>query len=160
MNPHQKKPLARKRQAGVAAVEFALIAVVMLSLFAGLSIYWDVLQTQQVLSRATGDGARQAHRLLTSGGMNTSEIESVVGRTVCDSLDSYLPLQSCAQDVKVSLTEEAGRPRERKLTVEYQRPPMLGRKNPDETHPSNPKPLSQEPDTLQAVSIITLPLRQ
>ncbi|MET1114737.1 MAG: TadE/TadG family type IV pilus assembly protein [Comamonas sp.] len=52
-------------QRGIAALELALLALfVMLPMLLGLAAFWDVLQTQQVLTRATGDGARQVSRLL------------------------------------------------------------------------------------------------
>lgn len=55
----------RRLQRGIAALEFALLAVfVMLPMLLGLVAFWEVLQTQQVLVRATGDGARQVARLL------------------------------------------------------------------------------------------------
>lgn len=60
-------PQGKAQQTGVAAVEFALVAVVMLSLLLGLSIYWRAYQAQQSLTRAAGDGARLVHSLLTSG---------------------------------------------------------------------------------------------
>ncbi|MCD2512157.1 hypothetical protein [Comamonas endophytica] len=52
-------------QRGIAALELALLALfVMLPMLLGLAAFWEVLQTQQVLVRATGDGARQVSRLL------------------------------------------------------------------------------------------------
>lgn len=52
---------------GVASVEFAMIAVVMLMIFLGLSIYWRTYQVQQSLTRAAGDGARHIHSLMATG---------------------------------------------------------------------------------------------
>ena len=43
---------------GVAAIEFALLLVLMLTLLLGLFWSWHVLQTYQTVVRATGDGAR------------------------------------------------------------------------------------------------------
>lgn len=45
-------------QRGVAAVEFALLLLLMVSLLFGLFVFWYVLQTHQTVTRATGDGAR------------------------------------------------------------------------------------------------------
>lgn len=59
------RPPSRHLQRGIAALEFALLALfVMLPMLLGMAAFWDVLQTQQVLTRATGDGARQISRML------------------------------------------------------------------------------------------------
>lgn len=55
--------LYRLRQCGVAAVEFALVLLLMLLLFSGLLVYWQVFQAQQSVARATGDGARMLQEL-------------------------------------------------------------------------------------------------
>lgn len=59
-----KKP---QSQHGVAAIEFALIATVMVVMLIGLFIFWRAFQAQQSLTRATGDGARMAHSLIAAG---------------------------------------------------------------------------------------------
>ncbi|XJC73811.1 TadE/TadG family type IV pilus assembly protein [Delftia tsuruhatensis] len=56
-----------RRQRGVAAVEFALIAGVMVMLLMGMFVYWRVLQAQQSVARATGDGARMVQHLAFGG---------------------------------------------------------------------------------------------
>ena len=43
---------------GIAAIEFALLLLLMMALVMGLFWSWHVLQTYQSLVRATGDGAR------------------------------------------------------------------------------------------------------
>ena len=57
--------LNRTRQTGLAAIEFAFVgALIMLPVLLGIFVFWEVLQTQQVVTRATGDGARQVLRTL------------------------------------------------------------------------------------------------
>lgn len=63
---HHKLEMSRF-QHGVAAVEFALIAVFMISLLLGLFVFWRYFQAHQSLTRAAGDGARAAHSLIASG---------------------------------------------------------------------------------------------
>jgi len=55
------------RQRGVAAIEFALIAVFMLVMLLGLTVYWRAFQAQQSLTRAAGDGARAILGVLAVG---------------------------------------------------------------------------------------------
>lgn len=51
---------------GVAAIEFALLLVLMLTLLLGLFWSWHVLQTYQTVVRATGDGARLLQEIVFS----------------------------------------------------------------------------------------------
>ena len=51
---------------GVAAIEFALLLVLMLGLLLGLFWSWHVLQTYQTVVRATGDGARLLQEIVFS----------------------------------------------------------------------------------------------
>jgi hypothetical protein len=46
------------KQRGMASVEFALIAVLLIVMLLGILVYWRVFQAQQSLTRAAGDGAR------------------------------------------------------------------------------------------------------
>lgn len=55
------------RQQGLAAIEFALIASIMVLMLLGSLVYWRSFQAQQSLTRAAGDGARAALSLITSG---------------------------------------------------------------------------------------------
>ena len=55
------------RQRGVAAIEFALIAVFMIVMLLGLTVYWRAFQAQQSLTRAAGDGARAILGVLAAG---------------------------------------------------------------------------------------------
>ena len=54
-------------QRGVAAIEFALIAVFMIVMLLGLTVYWRAFQAQQSLTRAAGDGARAILGVLAVG---------------------------------------------------------------------------------------------
>jgi hypothetical protein len=51
----------------VAAIEFALIALVMIVLLLGLFVFWRAFQVQQTLNRAAGDGARNVLTLISRG---------------------------------------------------------------------------------------------
>lgn len=51
------------RQSGTAAVEFALIISFLLLMLFGTLIYWRVIQAQQSVARAAGDGARMIQHL-------------------------------------------------------------------------------------------------
>lgn len=83
-------------QQGVAAVEFALIAVLMITLLLGLLVFWRHFQTQQSLTRAAGDGARMALTLISSGihypceipqgGTNKVTVQNKVEKIIKDSL--------------------------------------------------------------------------
>lgn len=59
-------PAHARRQRGVAAIEFALIAMIMIVLLLGLLVFWRAFQMQQSLNRAAGDGARHALTLITN----------------------------------------------------------------------------------------------
>lgn len=53
-----------RRQHGVAAIEFVFVASILIVILMGMASYWRVLQTQQSLSRATGDAARLVQNML------------------------------------------------------------------------------------------------
>ena len=55
------------RQRGVASIGFSLIAIALVVVLLGGMVYWRAFQTQQLLTRAAGDGARAAHTLISSG---------------------------------------------------------------------------------------------
>lgn len=69
MTAPTSQPLASgfTKQQGVAAVEFALIATLMVVMLSGLFVFWRAYQAQQSLTRAAGDGARMAHSLIAAG---------------------------------------------------------------------------------------------
>lgn len=54
-------------QRGVASIEFALIAIMMIAILLVGLVYWRAFQAQQLLTRAAGDGARAALTLIASG---------------------------------------------------------------------------------------------
>lgn len=53
---------------GVAAVEFALLLALMLLILSGVWALWGVMQAQQSVTRATGDGARELQQLVWKEG--------------------------------------------------------------------------------------------
>ncbi|MEJ6654955.1 MAG: pilus assembly protein [Pseudomonas sp.] len=55
------------RQQGAVAIETAIILPIMVIILIGLFVFWQALQAQQVLTRATGDAARAAHGLIVNG---------------------------------------------------------------------------------------------
>lgn len=50
--------IPKVKQRGMAAVEFALIAMLLIVILLGTLVYWRAFQAQQSLTRAAGDGAR------------------------------------------------------------------------------------------------------
>ncbi len=137
----------RRLQRGIAALEFALLALfVMLPMFLGIFVFWEVLQTQQVVTRATGDGARQVVRMLhapKSDGTAHSEAEALAAAkaSISAALRSHLgevdtlPVVTLGPDATGSL----------ELNVTYTRHRLLG----------NAAGLNFiEPQTLQARSVI------
>lgn len=150
----------RRVQRGIAALEFALLALlVMLPIFLGVFVFWEVLQTQQVVTRATGDGARQVSRLLNrpqqpkSDGTLPSQEEFLASAaalardSVRASLRSHLG-QGSAVDSRVSVALEAQGTNQLSLVVAYARPALLGRANGLNLI---------EPETIQARSLIQRP---
>ncbi len=57
----------RCRHQGVASIEFAFIAIFMVTLLLGLLVWWQYFQASQILTKAAGDGARAAHTLVITG---------------------------------------------------------------------------------------------
>lgn len=128
----------RRAQRGIAALEFALLALfVMLPIFLGVFVFWEVLQTQQVVTRAAGDGARQVSRLLNvprvpkSNGSLPSEQEfrasaaALVTDSVRASLRSHLG-QDSAIDSRVTVALVPFDANHWALDVAYARPALLG----------------------------------
>jgi len=121
---------AARRQRGVAAVEFALIAGVMVMLLMGMFVYWRVLQAQQSLARATGDGARMVQHLAFGGmaGYNPAKpaeranILQATSDVVNQSLAaSGIPAGTAPTQIQIDWgTSQAT------LSVVYMLPPVLG----------------------------------
>lgn len=59
---------------GVAAIEFALLLVLLVIVLSSLFAYSMLLQTQQSVTRATGDGARLLQHLIHKG-LDTDDLE-------------------------------------------------------------------------------------
>lgn len=150
----------RSAQRGIAALEFALLAVlVMLPLFLGISVFWEVLQTQQVVARATGDGARQVSRLLNrprqpqaDGSLPTDAqfLASATARaqdSVRASLRTHLGAAS-GVDSRVTVALKPSGTTHWTLDVAYARPALLG---------SAGGLNIIEPETIQSRSFIQLP---
>lgn len=126
--------LCRTRQTGLAAIEFAFVgALIMLPVLLGIFVFWEVLQTQQVVTRATGDGARQVLRTLqgprerkANGGIQTdadirAAAETLARNSVSTMLKNQLPH---VDDLDDRLTVELSSAWV--LDVSYARPLLLG----------------------------------
>lgn len=75
-----------RRQRGVAAIEFALIFLVLFLVLYGLATFGAVLYTQQAVSRSAEDGARAVVLLNSAPAVNDSRIQSVVYDSLAGSL--------------------------------------------------------------------------
>lgn len=79
-------PSLKRRQLAVAAVEFALVLTLMVLLLCGLAVYWQILQAQQSVARATGDGARMLQELVQGSdprfNMNQSQGKALIEQKV------------------------------------------------------------------------------
>lgn len=129
---------SRTQQTGLAAIEFALLGTfVMVPILLGIFVFWEVLQTQQVVSRATGDGARQVLRILQSprerkanGAVQSDEeVRSAATALARDSISAMLRNHlSHVSDLSSRLTIELqpGEPGQWVLSVAYARPLLLG----------------------------------
>ncbi len=133
------RPPLRSMQRGIAALEFALLALfVMVPVLLGTFVFWEVLQTQQVVTRAAGDGARQVSRLLNvprvpkANGSLPSEAEFLANATALarDTVRSTLRNhfgQSTAFDSRVTVALQPSGTAQWTLDVTYARPALLGR---------------------------------
>lgn len=96
-------------QRGVAAVEFALIAVFMITLLLGLLVFWRYFQAHQSLTRAAGDGARAAHSVIASG-INPCDPsqdvknKALIEKRIQQTISSSLKQSSIPGDVESNLT--------------------------------------------------------
>jgi len=87
-------------QRGVAAIEFALVLALLLMMLSGLFVYWLLLQTQQSVTRATGDGARVLQGLMNSGEEH-AEIRQQVAMVVKRGIKDAGLANSADTDVEV-----------------------------------------------------------
>lgn len=77
----------RRRQGGVAAIEFALVFSLLLLFLYGVTTFGSVMYTQQAVSRAAEDGARAL--TVFNGSLTSAHISAVQG-VVYDSLSTSL----------------------------------------------------------------------
>lgn len=117
-------------QRGVAAMEFALIATIMLVMLMGLFVYWRALQAQQSLARATGDGARLVQHLAYGGlaGFNPTrpaERASILQATL-DVVNQSLAASGLPPGTGPTQVQIDWGASQATLTVVYLLPPVLG----------------------------------
>lgn len=120
----------QQRQAGIASIEFALIAAVMALMLLGIFMYWRALQAQQSVTRAAGDGARVVQNLLygTLPGYDirqpagSSNLRQAANDVVKKSLqDSGIPGDPQTDATVIVSTNNV----QAQLTVTYQLPPLF-----------------------------------
>lgn len=148
---------------GAASIEFALIAMLMVLMLLGILVYWRVLQAQQSVARATGDGARMVQNLIY-GTFSAYDItkesethtiqaaaEDVVKRSLQNSGIPGNPQQAASITLTVSTSQA-------RLNVSYQLPPLFGNAG------GQPQPVKPggwalvEPARLQASSLVSFQL--
>ncbi|MGF6349190.1 TadE/TadG family type IV pilus assembly protein [Variovorax sp. W2I14] len=81
MNPGRMK----SRERGVAAIEFALVFVLLFSFLYGIATFGAVFYTQQAVTRAAEEGARAAG-LVTSPTNNDQRVKDAVYAALANSL--------------------------------------------------------------------------
>ena len=86
MRPRNRLHSERPRCRGVAAIEFALIALLLLLFLYGLATFGAVLYTQQAVSRAAEDGARAAGMPSPLEPVGLPRVRSVVLESLAQSL--------------------------------------------------------------------------
>ena len=136
--PHALLPCSAPRhsaQRGVAALEFALVAMVMVALLLCLFVFWHALQTRQSLHRAAGDGARHALTLLSTGAtpcapvnaaLHRASVEAMVETVIKRHLEqSGLPASSFML-LNAQWSCPAAGASSFSFDAEYQRPALLG----------------------------------
>ncbi|MEG0921600.1 MAG: TadE/TadG family type IV pilus assembly protein [Comamonas sp.] len=164
MAKHPNRNIRRTaHQSGVAAIEFALIAALMAFMLLGIFVYWRVLQAQQSVTRATGDGARMVQNLIygTLPGYNISKqtdirnIELAAADVVIKSLlNSGIPGDP-KTSTSVALTTSTS---QAQLNISYQLPPLFG------NAPGTPQTIQfsdwtlTEPLRLQANAVVSFAL--
>jgi hypothetical protein len=143
------------RQSGTAAVEFALIGSIMLLVLFGSLMYWRIVQAQQSVARATGDGARLIQHLVHGGlpGFNparpseqASILQAATGVVNQSLASSGIPPSFSPPQVQITWTST-----DATLQVVYLLPPLL----------DNGLQLGSlhlaEPTRLQVQSLVKLP---
>jgi Flp pilus assembly protein TadG len=69
---------ARRRQRGVAAIEFAVVFSVLFVLFYGIATFGALFYTQQLMARAAEDGARAVATLPNGAAPDAQRVRDVV----------------------------------------------------------------------------------
>lgn len=125
-------------QKGTAAVEFALIAIIMIVMLMGILVSWRAFQAQQSLTRAAGDGARAILGVIALGTSdpchptkaiaNQTLIQQRVEQTISQSLQRSAMPGNVVQQLSVGTIQWQGCPASGVATFElhYQLPPLLG----------------------------------
>lgn len=70
--------VARRRQRGIAAIEFAVVFSVLFVLFYGIATFGALFYTQQLMARAAQDGARAMAVLPNGGAPDAQRVRDVV----------------------------------------------------------------------------------
>lgn len=146
-----------RHERGVAAIEFAFIAALMAMMLVGGLIYWRILQAQQSVTRAAGDGARIVQSLIYGSlqgydTTNISNLNSVASTVVQQSLQGSGIPGDPLQDTTVTLTPDSGKVH---LSVAYRLPPLFGDSS------GQPKPVTfgnwalTEPANLMATAVVS-----
>ncbi|WP_157667533.1 TadE/TadG family type IV pilus assembly protein [Comamonas serinivorans] len=131
----------QRAQRGLAAIEFALIAIVMVVMLLGGLVYWRAFQAQQSLTRAAGDGARAAHTLIAAGithchptpttaAANKAAIQQRVTQTVSRSLQQSAMPGDVLQQLTVGALQwgscPSGGESSARFELTYTLTPLLG----------------------------------
>lgn len=111
-------------------MEFALIAGIMVMLLMGMFVYWRVLQAQQSLARATGDGARMVQQLVYGGmaGFNPTrpaEQANILQATI-DVVNQSLAASGMPPGTAPTQIQIDWSTSQATLSVVYMLPPVLG----------------------------------
>jgi hypothetical protein len=120
------------RQRGVAAIEFAFIAMLMVVMLLGILVYWRAFQAQQSLTRAAGDGARTILGVVSAGMRDPCKAESQpwilarVQQTVTESLAKSGIPGITSQPPSIAWQSECTANGVATFELQYQLPPLLG----------------------------------
>lgn len=130
-------PTFNKRgQHGVASIEFSLIALIMITMLIGMFVWWRTFQAHQSLTRATGDGARIAHSLISSGKQypcvvknfedNQASIQNEVKQVILNSLKQSNMPGNIDTDFQFSPEKWSCSPGRFEFHTSYNIPPIFG----------------------------------
>ncbi|THT99960.1 pilus assembly protein [Lampropedia puyangensis] len=158
-------PTRRKHNAGVASLEFALIAILMVLILLGMFVYWRALQAQQSVARATGDGARLVQNLIYGalpdyGIENIENMQAAAESIVKASLlNSAIPGDPSVMTL-VTLNQQSST--QLLLQVSYRLPAIFSTGTAD--HQPQPLNLGQwaltQPALLQATSTVSFSINE